>query len=205
MPSRFLMGRSSDPRIDPSMPSWSCQPNADPPGPQRRVGTGYCERVTLPDGTRVVLRPIHAADQPLVQECLRGVSERTRYLRFHSPRAGLDPEELRSFTDVDGETRFALGAFLPSSLRLVAVAQFFRGSVASAGAEIALLVTDALQGKGLGRLLVSRLREAAAERSITHFAGWVLEENEAMRGFLRTLGARIGLPSRGVCFIELAT
>jgi RimJ/RimL family protein N-acetyltransferase len=168
------------------------------------MGAGYRERVTLAEGTCVELRPIRPADRPLLQECLRGLSDRTRYLRFHSPRAELDPDELRSFTDVDGETRFALAAFAPSSRRLVAVGQFVRGSVASAAAEIALLVADALQGKGLGRLLLSRLREAARERSITRFTGTVLEENQPMRDLLRKLGARMGLPSRGVCEIELA-
>jgi len=171
---------------------------------QRRLGRDYCERATLADGTPVVVRPIRPADGPLLQEGLRRLSDRTRYLRFHAPRGDFSPEELRALTDVDGETHFALAAFTPRSHRMVAVGRFVRGAAAAAEAEIALVVGDALQGKGLGGLLLSRLRDAALERNVTRFIGTVLEENRAMRHLLRKFGARVGLSSRGVCDIDLA-
>lgn len=170
---------------------------------ERRLGASYRERATLSDGTSVALRPIRAADGPLLQACLEQLSARSWYLRFHSPRAETARDGLRYFTDVDGEKHFALAAFAPSC-RLVAVGQFVRGTAAAAAAEIGLVVADALQGKGLGLLLLSRLREAALERSVTCFTGSVLEENHPMRDWLRKLGARVGLPSRGVCEVELA-
>ncbi|TMA73071.1 MAG: GNAT family N-acetyltransferase [Deltaproteobacteria bacterium] len=171
---------------------------------QRRFSASYCERATLTDGTSVELRPIRPADAPLLQAGLRQLSERTRYLRFHAPRGEFSPDELRLLTDVDGETHFALAAFTLQSQRLVAVGRFIRSSAAEAAAELALVVGDALQGKGLGRLLLSRLREAALEREVTRFTGTVLDENRPMRALLRKLGGHVGLASRGVCDIELA-
>ena len=171
---------------------------------QRRFSASYCERATLTDGTSVELRPIRPADAPLLQAGLRQLSERTRYLRFHAPRGEFSPDELRLLTDVDGETHFALAAFTLQSQRLVAVGRFIRSSAAEAAAELALVVGDALQGKGLGRLLLSRLREAALERDVTRFTGTVLDENRPMRGLLRKLGGRVGLASRGVCEVDLA-
>lgn len=171
---------------------------------QRNFDARYCERATLDDGTSVVLRPIRSDDGPLLQEGLARLSERTRYLRFHAPRRAFDPDELRFLTHVDGESHFALAALELRSHRLAAVGRFVRNPATPAEAEIALVVADAMQGKGLGLLLMSRLREAALERDVTRFTGAILEENRAMRDLLRKLGGRVGLASRGVCDIELA-
>ena len=171
---------------------------------ERRYVAGYCEQERLSDGTSVLLRPICPADRPLLQACLQELSDRTLYLRFHSPRMRLGPDELRYLTEVDGERHFALAAFAAPSRRLVAVGQFIRGSAGAAWAELALLVTDALQGKGLGGLLLSRLREASLERNVTRFTGTMLEENDPMRDLLRKQGGRVGLPSYGVCQVDLA-
>jgi GNAT superfamily N-acetyltransferase len=171
---------------------------------QRRFDASYRERATLDDGTPVVLRPISPEDGPLLQEGLLQLSERTRYLRFHAPRKAFDREELRFLTQVDGESHFALVALALPFQRMVAVGRFIRSRVAPAEAEIALVVTDSMQGKGLGLLLMSRLREAALERDVARFTGAMLDENRAMRDLLRKLGGRVGLASRGVCDIELA-
>ncbi|MGZ6142884.1 MAG: N-acetyltransferase family protein [Myxococcales bacterium] len=146
----------------------------------------------------VLLRPIRPDDAPLLEAGLLQLSERTRYLRFHSPRKELSAGELRSLTEVDGEAHLALTAFALHPEQLVAVGRFIR-SAAEPVAELALVVGDPLQGKGLGRVLLSRLWQAAVERNIERFEGVMLEENLAVRALLRKAGARIGLPSRGVC------
>jgi hypothetical protein len=50
---------------------------------------------------------------------------------------------------------------------------------------------------------MARLSEAALARDVTCFTGVILEENRPVRSLLRKLGARMGLPSHGVCEIEL--
>ncbi len=189
--------------------TWSSQgavrswPRADAgDGARRRLGAEYREIATLADGTPVVLRPIRPDDAPLLQSGLRELSEQSRYLRFHSPRTSFTPDELRSLTEIDGEAHFALAALTRRS-RLVGVGRFIRTG-ASAEAELALVVADELQGKGLGTLLLSRLREAALERTVTRFTGLMLAENRRMGRLLRKLGGRIGIASRGVCDIDLA-
>ncbi|HET7788718.1 MAG TPA: GNAT family N-acetyltransferase [Myxococcales bacterium] len=168
---------------------------------QEGPGKGDRERVTLDDGTPVLLRPIRPTDAPQLQAGLLRLSERTRYLRFLGPRTRFSSEELRFLTEVDGEAHFALAAFALPSLLLVAVGRFIRGGAAAA--ELALVVADDLQGKGLGGLLMARLSEAALERDVTSFTGVILEENRPMRSLLRKLGARVGLASHGVCEVEL--
>jgi RimJ/RimL family protein N-acetyltransferase len=170
---------------------------------RRRIDESYCERGVLADGAAVLVRPLRPADAPLLQEGLLQLSQRTRYLRFHGPRGPFSAEELRFLTDLDGEMHFALGAFASLPQRLVGVARFVRCGPSAARAELALVVADALQGKGLGLLLLSLLRDAALERDVTHFEGQMLEENRPMRDLLRKMGGRVGLGSAGVCQIEL--
>lgn len=171
---------------------------------RRSFDARYSERATLDDGTSVLLRPIRPGDGQLLQDGLLQLSDRTRYLRFHAPRRAFDPDELRFLTHIDGESHFALAALELRSQRLAGVGRFVRSRATPEEAEIALVVADAVQGKGLGLLLLSRLRQAALERDIARFTGAMLEENHAMRDLLRKLGGRIGLASRGVCDIVLA-
>lgn len=161
-----------------------------------------CEQVRLDDGTEVELRPIRAADAPLLQSGFLRLSERTRYLRFHGARTELTAEELRYLAEVDGERHVALIAFTAPG-EMAGVGQFVRATPLAPDAEVALVVADDLQGKGLGRALLSRLWKAARARNIGRFTGLVLEENRTMRRFLHQLGARVGLASYGVCEIEL--
>jgi GNAT superfamily N-acetyltransferase len=129
------------------------------------------------------------------------LSARTRYLRFHGPRIELTPEEVRFLTEVDGESHLAVAAIEVASGDLIGVGRFVRRGLAPQ-AEVAVVVADAHQGKGLGELLLSRLREAALERCVAVFTGAVLDENRPMRELLRKLGARIHIGSWGVSDIE---
>ena len=170
----------------------------------RRVRATWPERAVLADATRVIIRPIEPGDARHLQAGLLQLSERTRYLRFHGPRGELSAQELRFLTEVDGENHFALVAFTLPQRRLVGVGRFIRVVAASEEAELALVVVDDVQGKGLGELLLLRLREAANERGVTRFTGSIIDDNRPMRGLLRKHGGRVGLSSRGVCNIELA-
>ena len=167
----------------------------------RHFGATWFECPSLPDGTRVMLRPLGPGDALLLREAVLRLSERSRYLRFHGPKTELSDEELRHLTDVDGEERLALGAF--SGQQLVGVGQFFRGGAVPDAADLALTVADPFQGRGLGALLLARLRLAALERGIARFTGQVLDENRPMLGLLRKLHARLGLPSWGVRSVDL--
>ena len=154
------------------------------------------ELVQLTDGLRLGVRPITGADAPALVAGFARLSPRSRYLRFHAPRTGLSPEEVRWLTEVDGRDHVALAAF--DGRKMVAVARFVRSRAAPDTAEFALVVDDLLQQRGIATLLLDRLRQAALDLGVVRFTGQVLEENEAMLELLRKLHARVGLPSLGV-------
>ena len=168
----------------------------------RHFGATWFECPSLPDGTRVMLRPLGPGDALLLREAVLRLSERSRYLRFHGPKTELSDDELRYLTDIDGEEHVSLGAFSGQPRQLVGVGHFIRDEGADA-ADFALTVADPFQGRGLGALLLARLRLAALERGIARFTGQVLDENRPMLGLLRKLHARLGLPSWGVRSVDL--
>ncbi|HUJ26835.1 MAG TPA: GNAT family N-acetyltransferase [Myxococcales bacterium] len=173
----------------------------DHPAHRPRVGAPGREEIALADGTRLVLRPLGPADGAALTTALHHLSPRSRYFRFVGVRREFSPEELRFLLGADGERHVALAAW--DGVELAAVARFV---ICGAGpvAEAAVAVIDRAQRRGIGKLLLERLRTAALERGVTCFTGEVHVENAPMLRLLRKLGGKIGLASLGVCSATLA-
>ncbi len=153
----------------------------------RHFTADYVERAALRDGTPVRLRLLVPEDKALLAAGFAKLSAESRYARFMSPKLALDDHELRYLTEIDQENHFALGAIReegdghgePIGL---GIARFIRLDPTTA--EAAIVVADAVQGQGLGRLLLLRLCSAAAERGIERFRCEVLGSNTAAAGLL---------------------
>ncbi len=143
--------------------------------------------LVLRDGTTVHVRPVRPEDEPRVLAFLRSLSEESRVYRFFAA-LGEEAlaEEARRMCDVDYEGRMALVATAGPEERVVAHGMYtLRGP---GRAEVAVVVADAYQGKGLGTLLLGQLAEIAAVRGIEMFEAEVLPENHRMIRVLRDLG-----------------
>lgn len=166
------------------------------PAPERgtanRGGMPEAGTLTLADGARVAYRPIRPDDAPALQTFHRELSERTRYLRFLGIVPTLSDERARRCTDLDGIRRFALVAHPPAAPgELVAVARY-EGLPDPRAAELAIVVADPWQHRGLGFALMQRLLAAARRRDIRVAHGVVTAENRPMLGLLR----KLNLPQR---------
>jgi GNAT superfamily N-acetyltransferase len=153
-----------------------------------RFDADYRETVSLADGTAVVLRLLRPEDKVLLTEGFEHLSERSRWRRFLSPKVALSTAELRYLTEIDGVNHFALGAVMqpPGKPELgLGVARFVRLPGKGAVAEPAVVVIDQFQGRGLGKILLQRLVEAARERGIESFRAIVLGENMPVQALLR--------------------
>jgi RimJ/RimL family protein N-acetyltransferase len=171
-----------------------------------RIDDDYRETVDLSDGTKVRLRPVRPDDKQLMLEAWERLSPDSRYRRFFSAKTQLTPADLRYLTELDGQNHFAIGAALlgdspsktpsngpskaPSESRehAVGVARFIRLADRPDTAEAAVVVTDEMQGRGLGGILLDRLVKAARQRHIHHFTCDVLAHNDPMIKILESLG-----------------
>lgn len=146
----------------------------------------------LADGTAVRLRPVASTDGELFKQGLRSLSPESRYLRFLAYTPWLSEDLLRYLTAVDQTNHVAWVAVTatPSFAPGLGVARFVRMPAQPAIAEFAIVVIDAMQGKGLGRTLLAMLHLLAAERGIETLRAVCLPENRTMLNWLRRLGAK---------------
>jgi GNAT superfamily N-acetyltransferase len=131
----------------------------------------------LGDGRVLQLRRIRPEDNEALVEFHSHLSEETVFLRYFSPHPRLAPAEVAHLTNVDGRDRFALVAELGG--RLVAVGRYDR-LPASSEAEVAFVVADQIQHRGVGPLLLRRLADQARSVGITQFTAEVLVHNVGM-------------------------
>lgn len=173
----------------------------------RHFTSDYVERATLRDGTPVRIRLLAPEDKQLLARGFAKLSEESRYARFLGPKRELDEHELRYLTEIDQEDHFALGAIREDGdghgdAVGLGIARFIRLDPTTA--EAAIAVADEAQGKGLGRLLLSRLCAAAAERGIERFRCEVLGSNAAAANLLAAISPERTIEvSDGVMSIDL--
>jgi acetyltransferase len=136
----------------------------------------------LPDGTRVFLRSLRAADLTHAQEYFSGFSEESKYLRFMTPTPTLTAETLKLVVEVLHEARAGI---------TVAIVDHGQQEVLIGGArivptnrriccEFALSIVDEWQGRGLGTILMREAVRLARTLGYHRIEGSVLTINTKM-------------------------
>ncbi|WP_235834061.1 bifunctional acetate--CoA ligase family protein/GNAT family N-acetyltransferase [Actinomadura logoneensis] len=144
--------------------------------------------VVLTDGGTAHLRPIRPEDADLLRSFYARLSAETIYYRFFSPRPHLSDREIAHFTTVDHDRRVGLIATIGGDM--VAVVRYDRLTDRPETAEVAFLVEDAHQGRGLGAVLLEHIAAAARERGLRRFVASVLPDNRRMTRVFREAGYR---------------
>lgn len=143
----------------------------------------------LRDGTELFLRPVLPGDNERTINGPVEFSSETLYRRFQSARKPT-PRLMAYLFEVDYADHFVWvmtdGAHGP----VVADARFVRDEADPTTAEVAFMVGDDYQGRGIGTLLMSALVVAASYDGVRRFTARVLTDNYAMRRILDRFGAR---------------
>jgi RimJ/RimL family protein N-acetyltransferase len=150
-------------------------------------------RVTLTDGTTIILRPIRPEDKQALVDGLGRLSPESRYRRFMRPVTSLNARELRYLTEIDYTDHFAWVAVSsdPDAEHPgLGVARYVRDPKDPEVAEAAVAVVDDHQRLGLGTLLLSLLVRTALENGIRTFRSWVQADNVRVLRPLEQIGAR---------------
>ena len=133
------------------------------------------------DGTRLLVRPVRPADEDLMKDMFYSFSEQTKYLRYHGTLKAMPHNKIQVFCNVDYDTEVALVAVRGrgSDEEIVAVGRYLTNP-AKRAAEMAFVVRDDWQRKGLGTCLFERLIEIGRQEGIQEFHADVLPENAGM-------------------------
>ncbi|KAA0922182.1 bifunctional acetate--CoA ligase family protein/GNAT family N-acetyltransferase [Streptomyces apricus] len=141
--------------------------------------------VVLRDGGTARIRPIAADDADRLVSFYEQVSAESKYYRFFAPYPRLSAKDVHRFTHHDFVDRVGLAATVGGEF--IATVRYDRisadGMPASAPAdeaEVAFLVQDAHQGRGVASALLEHIAAVARERGVRRFAAEVLPANTKM-------------------------
>ena len=151
--------------------------------------TKYITHWQLSEGTEVLLRPIRPEDEPAEHEMLSSLSEETLRTRFFSTIKDISHEWLILFCNIDYDRHMAIVAEVQENgkKKMIGVARLIMNPDLTSG-ELAVLVHDRFQGKGLGHKLVEVLIGIAREKGLENIRAEVLTDNKRMLTVLRRLG-----------------
>lgn len=149
--------------------------------------------VVLRDGGTARIRPITTDDAERLVSFYEQVSDESKYYRFFAPYPRLSAKDVHRFTHHDYVDRVGLAVTVGGEF--IATVRYDRinaqGRPASAPAdeaEVAFLVQDAHQGRGVASALLEHIAAVARERGIRRFAAEVLPANNKMIKVFRDAG-----------------
>ncbi|MFF3492401.1 GNAT family N-acetyltransferase [Streptomyces sp. NPDC002795] len=149
--------------------------------------------VVLRDGGTARIRPITTADAEHLTSFYEQVSDESKYYRFFAPYPRLSAKDVHRFTHHDYVDRVGLavtvgGEFI-ATVRYDRINAQGRPATSPADeAEVAFLVQDAHQGRGVASALLEHIAAVARERGIRRFAAEVLPANSKMIKVFRDAG-----------------
>jgi RimJ/RimL family protein N-acetyltransferase len=164
----------------------------------------YSAVETLRDGRSVEIRALKPADRPALEAAVDRTSPHSLYRRFFAVRTVFTEDQANFFVNVDFRTHVALIAVVEEHGRPVIAGGGRYVLVGNDKAEIAFMIIDAYQGRGIGRILLRHLAAIAKDAGIRQFVAEVLPENTPMLRLFEKSGLHINVQSeRGVTHVTL--
>ncbi|MCG6931714.1 MAG: GNAT family N-acetyltransferase [Desulfofustis sp.] len=146
----------------------------------------------LKDGTEINFRPIHPTDEPRVRDLLYDLSQETIYYRFMSHQARFGQRQIQNFVYIDHRQDVAVVGVLPEAHgdEIIAVGRYYLDERTNR-AEVAFVVRDEWQNRGLGTFVFRHLVNIAKANGITGFTAEVLRNNNRMQAIFNHSGLNV--------------
>ena len=160
----------------------------------------------LDDGTQVDLRSIRPTDEPHMRDLMYNLSQETVYYRFMSRQQRFTTRQIQDFVYIDHSRDVAVVVTLPEvqGEQIIAVGTYYLNEKTNK-AEVAFVVRDSWQGRGLGTFIFQHLITIAKRNGIDGFTAEVLRENERMQNVFNHSNCRVSsVLEEGVYSFEIA-
>lgn len=147
-------------------------------------------------GYSISVRPLRRTDLDIESAFVQGLSRETRYNRLLGGAINISRSYIEQLITIDDSRDMALAAvvMMESAEVLIGVARYVKDEGAGHNpdrCEFAIVIADAWQGRGIGRLLMTKLIDVARGRGIREMFGEILATNHGMLMLVKSLGFRL--------------
>lgn len=159
---------------------------------------------TTPRGLEIFLRPVKISDEPLLKDFFYALSDNSMYQRFVSLRKDMPHERLQEFVVVDNARKTVILAVKRQEEKEIVLGMGqYSVDRSMHTAEIALVVSDEEQNKGIGTTLLSYLTYLAKRQGLLGFKASMLVDNKPMLHIFEKNGFEIQSISEGIHDLKL--
>ena len=136
----------------------------------------------LDDGTQINFRSIQPTDEPSMRDLVYDLSRETIYYRFMSRESSFTHKQIQNFVYVDHRKDVAIVGTVPEAHgeNIIAVGRYFLDEQTNR-AEVAFVVRDDWQNRGIGSFLFLHLADLAQGNGIFGFTAEILRDNQRMQ------------------------
>ena len=148
---------------------------------------------SLKDGTVINFRPVHVTDERPIRRFLYALSKEALYRRFMRHMKWIPRRQIRDFVYLDHCNDVAIVGTLADGRReeIIALGCYYLNPRTN-HAEVAFVVKDEWQNRGIGSLMLKHLTKIAKQHGIASFTAEVLQDNQAMQALVRKCGCMAG-------------
>lgn len=144
---------------------------------------------TTKTGLRIFLRPVRMSDEPLLKDFFYSLTDECMHHRFISTRRDMPHERLQKFVIIDYTKEMVILAVIEQEGKemIIGMGQYYIDENTHT-AEVAFVVRDDYQGKGIGAELLSYLTYLAKKNGLHGFTAEVLIDNKPMLNLFERMG-----------------
>jgi acyl-CoA hydrolase/GNAT superfamily N-acetyltransferase len=146
----------------------------------------------LDDGTKIKFRPIHPTDSGKMKDLFYKLSEGTIYYRFGWQMKRLPQKQIQDFVYIDHRNEVAIVGTVPEATgeEIIAFAGYYLDKKSNR-AEVALVVLDSWQNKGIGSFMIKYLARIAQKDGIRGFTAEIHTTNKTMQTVMHKLNGKV--------------
>jgi len=146
----------------------------------------------LNDGTQINFRPMQPTDEKRMKDLLYSLSQKTFYYRFMSNITRIPQKQIQNFVYIDYRSDMAIVGTLPEAHgeEIIAIGRYYLDPRTNL-AEVAFIVHDRWQNRGIGTFLLRYLITIAKRNGIAGFTAEVLHDNKSMLAVLRKSNCKL--------------